>query len=212
MPTRRPYRSPLRQEQAEETRLRIRQSARSLFEVHGVAATTIAQIATAAGVSEQTVYAIFGGKGGIVRAMLEDLEESADQDAWVARIVAEPDPQRQLRLFVSFNRALFEAGAPILRALMAARSYPDVADVAERGDRNRREGTGRLVELLAGKRSLRDGLRAKDAAERLWLLTSAEQYLLATDGLGWAPSRYERWLGDVLERELLDPSPPDHTG
>ncbi len=211
MPESRPYRSPLRQGQADETRLRIRRSARTLFEAHGFVATTIAQIAAAAGVSSQTVYGAFGGKGGIVRTMLDDLEQSADQDGWVGRIVAEPNPGRQLRLFVSFNRTLFEAGAPILRAVLAARSHPDVASVAERGDDNRREGSARLVEILAGKRALRNGLRAKDAAERLWLLTSAEQYLLATDTLGWTPSRYERWLGDVLERELLEP-PPDEAG
>ncbi len=203
MTSRRRYRSTLREEQAEETKLRLRRAARELFEAKGFARTTIDQIADKAGVSSQTVYAVFGGKAGIVGAMLDDLEQAADEDAWVARMLGEADPHKRLRLFVSFNRALFEAGAPILRALMAARSHPDVAAVAEQGDRNRREGTTRLTRQLASEGALREGVRPKDAAERLWLLTSAEQYLLATDGLGWAPSRYERWLGDLLEAELL---------
>ena len=95
---------------------------------------------------------------------------------------------------------------------MEAKSYPDVAFIAERGDRNRRQGTSQLVETLAAKGALRSGLKAEDAAERLWLLTSAEQYLLATDTLQWTPSRYERWLGDLLEKELLEPTSPDSTG
>lgn len=137
-------------------------------------------------------------------AMLEDLEQSADEEAWVARIVAEENPRQQLRLFVSFNRTLFETGAPILRALMAARREADVAAVAERGDHRRRGGTSQVVRLLASKGALRRGLKPRDAADRLWLLTSAEQYLLATDTLGWSPARYERWLGDLMEAELLD--------
>ena len=202
----RPYRSPLRDERAQETRLRIRRSARELFAARGFSSTTIAQIAEEAGVSPQTIYAVFGGKGGIVGAMLEELEESAESEAWVARILAEEDPRRQLRLFVSFNRALFETGAPILRAVVVARSDPHVAAIAERGDARRREGTARLTRLLANRGALPRGLKPKDAAERLWLLTSAEQYLLATDRLGWAPARYERWLGDLLEAQLLDPA------
>ncbi len=202
----RPYRSTLRDKRARETRLQIRRSARELFAARGFAGTTIAQIAEEAGVSLQTVYAVFGGKAGIVGAMLEDLDQSADQDAWLARIAAEENPRRQLRLFASFNRTLFEAGAPIFRAIMAARTEADVAAVAERGDRKRREGTSQLVAVLASKGALREGLKPRDAADRLWLLTSAEQYMLAADGLSWSPSRYERWLGDLLEAELLDPA------
>lgn len=205
MPTKRPYRSTLRDERARDTRLRIRRTARALFTAQGFAATTITRIAEEAGVSPQTIYAVFGGKGGIVGAMLEELEESAGSEAWVARMLATEDPRKRLRLFASFNRALLETGAPILRAVVAARGDPAVAAIAERGDANRREGTTQLTRLLASEGALRKGLKPKDAAERLWLLTSAEQYLLATDQLGWTPARYERWLAVVLEADLLEP-------
>lgn len=208
MSTNRPYRSTLREERANETRLRIRKSARRLFATSGFAETTIAQIAEEAGVAPQTVYAVFGSKGGIVGEMLEDLEESADLDAWVARMIAEGDPHRQLRIFVSWIRTLCEEGAPILQAAVAARHEPDVATMAERGDENRRSGTTQLTQMWSSKGALRQGLGPNDAAERLWLLTSVEQYLLATDMLGWSPDRYEQWLGDLLDRELLEPQTP----
>ena len=158
--------------------------------------------------SPQTVYAVFGSKGGIVGEMLEDLEESIDHDSWVVRIQAEDDPRRQLRIFVSMNRTLFESGAPILCAVIAARSEPGVAAIVERGDGNRRQGTTRLTRLWSRRGALRQGLGSKEAAERLWLLTSAEQYLLATDELGWSPARYERWLGNLLETQLLQSELP----
>lgn len=183
-------------------------SARKLFAAHGFSETTIAQIAGDAGVAPQTIYAVFGSKGGIVGEMLEDLEESADIDTWVARIIAEGDPHRQLRIFVSMHRTLFEQGAPILRAAMAARNEPDVAAMADRGDANRRSGTMQLAQMWLQREALREGLESTDAAERLWLLTSPEQYLLATDRLGWSPDRYEQWLGDLVDQELLKPQRP----
>ena len=137
--------------------------------------------------------------------MLEDLEESAGIDAWVAKMIEEGDPHRQVRIFVSMNRSLFEKGAPILRAAMAARSEPEVVAFAERGDANRRLGTTELTQMWSHEGALRKGLEPADAAERLWLLTSVEQYLLGTDGLGWSPDRYEQWLGDLLDQELLEP-------
>jgi len=130
-----------------------------------------------------------------------------DLDAWVARMIAEADLHLHLRIFVSWIRTLFEKGAPILRATMAARSEPDVAAMAERGDENRRFGTTQLTQMWSRKGVLRKGLEPADAAERLWL-TSVEQYLLATDRLGWSPGQYEKWLGDLLDLELFEPHAP----
>jgi hypothetical protein len=55
--------------------------------------------------------------------------------------------------------------------------------------------------MWSRKAALREGLEPKGAAERLWLLTSVEQYLLATNGLGWTPDDYESWLGDLLDSQ-----------
>lgn len=208
MSTSRPYQSSLREQQAHETRLRIRESARRLFATQGFVETTIAQIAQEAGVAPQTVYSVFGSKGGIVSEMLEDLEESADRESWVARMMAEKDPHRQLRIFISWIRTLFEQGAPVLRAAIAARSDPDVTALVNRGDANRRFGCLQLTQMWSDEGELRKELKPEGAAERLWLLTSVEQYLLATDTLDWSPDTYEQWLGELLDQELLRPEQP----
>lgn len=201
--TGRPYRSTLREERALETRLRIRKSARKLFAAKGFVETTINEIAEDAGVAPQTVYSVFGSKGGIVAAILEDLQETAGESTRIAEIVSEEDSHRQLRLFVSWVRTFFEQGAPVIRAVLTAQSAPDVAALADQGDQNRQYGTRELAGMWASRGALRDGIELEDAAQRLWLLTSAEQYMLATDKLGWNPDQYEQWLGDLLERELL---------
>lgn len=203
MSTARPYRSSLRAEQAEQTRLKIRQAARERFERQGFADTTIAQIAESAGVAAPTVYATYGSKGGLVGAMLEELEEAADQAGWEARIRAETAPVRQLHLFVTWIRTLFEAGAPVIRAATDARSDPDVAAMMAQGDANRLGGTSELAEYWKECGALRPGLDAPEAAHTLWLLTSAEQFLLATDRLGWSPAKYERWLASLANHAIL---------
>ncbi len=207
MSTRRRYRSELREERARETRLRIRKSARRLFTDKGFVETTVAQIAADAGVSTQTVYASYGSKAAIVGAMLDELEEAVDRAARVDKLKTEQDPRRQLQMFVSTSRTLFEQGAPILRAAFAASGDPDLAAMARRGDDNRREGTRQLARRWAAVGALRPGLKEKDAADRFWLLTSPEQFLLAIDRLSWTPARYHRWLVSLLETELLGLAP-----
>jgi hypothetical protein len=43
----------------------------------------------------------------------------------------------------------------------------------------------------------------------MWLLSSVEQYLLATEVLGWSGNTYEQWLHELLDHLLL--APPAHT-
>ena len=183
--------------------MRIRRSASKLFSVSGFAETTINDVASEAGVAPQTVYAVYRSKRGVVASVLEDLEEEADEPARVAEIIATEDPHRQLRLFVAMNRALFEGRAPIVRAALAGRDDPDVAAFVDQGDQNRRRGTEAITGVWARGGALRHGVDHDEATQRLWLLTSPQQYLLATDKLGWDPDRYEQWLGDLLDHELL---------
>src|SRR5512135_3161620 len=68
---RRRYHSPLRAEQAEQTRGRILLAARRLFVQQGFAGTTVAAVAHAAGVSSDTIYASLGGKRGLLEGVLE---------------------------------------------------------------------------------------------------------------------------------------------
>jgi TetR/AcrR family transcriptional regulator, regulator of cefoperazone and chloramphenicol sensitivity len=204
--TGRRYRSSLRAEQAEQTRRKIRQAARGLFESNGFTETTIAEIARTAGVSVPTVYAVYRSKGGVVGAVLEEFEEGADQAGWEARIRAESDPVRQLHLFVAWICTLFASGSPVLRAAMDARTDPDVAAMIAQGDANRLGGTTALAEHWYQLDALRPGLEASEAARGLWLLSSAEQFLLATDQLGWSPAEYEQWLATLAEYAMFGAS------
>lgn len=205
----RSYHSSLREEQARQTRLRIRQAARELFASQGFTSTTIGEIAEKAGVSPATIYASFDSKAGVVAAMLEDMEESVGIGEQLDKVFAETDPYRQLRLYVATHCDLFSHSSDVLRAAMRAIEDPGVAALAAEGDRRRRQAIDALTSQWAKTGALRSGLTDLNAADRLWLLTTVDGYLNAVDQLGWTPEEYETWLADLAEREVLEPGGED---
>src|SRR6478736_6174244 len=71
VPARRRYSSGLRQQQARQTREQVLAAAAALFEESGWAGTTVAAIATRAGVAVETVYSGFGSKKQVLRAVVD---------------------------------------------------------------------------------------------------------------------------------------------
>ena len=65
----RSYDSPTRRAQAEQTRRQIAHAARTLFVERGWSGTRVRDVAAAAGVSEPTVYAVYGNKAGLAMAL-----------------------------------------------------------------------------------------------------------------------------------------------
>ncbi|MGH9185034.1 MAG: TetR/AcrR family transcriptional regulator [Acidimicrobiales bacterium] len=105
---RRRYDSSGRQEQARRNRRAVLQAARQLFLERGFAATTMPAIASAAGVSVQTVYKAFGNKPRLAKALFDVAMAGDDepvpmlQRASLERVRTEPDPRTKLRLYGEF--------------------------------------------------------------------------------------------------------------
>src|SRR5688572_12160285 len=97
---RRRYESPRRREQAAATRAAILEAASRLFERDGYVATSVAAIATEAGVAVKTVYLAFETKRGLLIALwhllLRGDEERvpAGERPWYREVLDEPDPEQ----------------------------------------------------------------------------------------------------------------------
>jgi AcrR family transcriptional regulator len=198
------YRSRLREDRAADTRRRIAIAARELFTQHGFAGATVAGIAERAGVSAPTVYATFGSKGGVLRALLAQLEEDADAAGWRARIDAEPDPHRKLDAFAAWTTAMFSTSRAVIAAAQGASDDPAMTQLRRQGDQHRREALRRLLSAMAD--NLRDDISGQQAVDRAWMLTGVELYLNAVDGCGWSDTDYQRWLAGLLRSQLLGPT------
>ena len=146
--TSRPYRSALREQQAEQTRELIAAAARARFLEKGWSGTSVRSVAAEAGVSEATIYAVYGSKAGLASSLIDAAEQRAD----VRRAVAEleqhaGDPLAQLGVFVAFDRRLYEVGGDVLRlAGEARRQHPDLGAAYDEG---RRRGDAERAKVFA---------------------------------------------------------------
>jgi AcrR family transcriptional regulator len=208
---RRAYRSRLRADQAASTRRRILECARKLFLENGYPTTSIAGIARAAEVSADTVYATFGTKLAILKAVFD---EGVVGDQADVPLLARPGPQSTRQLTDQRGQVaslaqgvveILERVAPLDEVLRGAAAVdPDAAELRRDIQLNqRRKAMRQTVRWLAANGPLRDGLSEQDAATVLWTLTSPEVYRLLRVDSGWSRKRYQNWLEGALIHGLL---------
>ncbi len=201
--TKRSYRSTVRDERADETRRRIAAAAQDLFVQHGFAGTTVADIAERAGVATPTVYATFGSKGAIIKALLTQMEGNADSASWIQRIKQGPTPQAKLAAFAEWTTVLLSSSKLMIKAASGAATEPAMMELRAEGDRRRREGLRGLIGALALDGALPKRLSEGRALDRAWMVTGVDLYLSATDGCGWSDDEYQQWLTALLHEQLL---------
>ncbi len=201
----RPYDSARRRLSAEQTRLRIAQSGRTLFAQLGYGATSIEAIANHAGIAVPTFYATYGSK----RALLFALLDAADAQANVVALQdslrgAAAAPGRQLSLMVSFTRRLYQQSEDLIEVARSAGSIePDLAALWAEGEQRRLRGVAPIVHSWAAAGALRQPLSEGDALDILWSLMGVDNYRLFVTERGWPPERYEKWLTATLKTLLL---------
>jgi AcrR family transcriptional regulator len=207
---RRPYDSPLRREQAAETRRRILHAAQERFERDGYAATSMAGIASAAGVSLKTVYLVFDTKSGLLRALwhllLRGEQESipVGEQPWYREVLDEPDPTRQLKLNMRNSLIVKTRAGAMLEVIRSAASVdPDIGALWQRIQTEFHDNQHAIVQSIADKQALATGLDVASATDILWALNHPSLYALLAGERGWSPERYEQWLNELLSAQLI---------
>ena len=206
----RSYNSPRRREQAAATRAVILEAAHRLFERDGYSATTIAAIASEAGVAVKTVYVAFETKSGVLRALWNRLLRGDEGDApvaqreWYREAVEEPDPERQLRLNARNARAAKTRVASLLEVIRgAAGTDVDIGALWKRIQTEFHDNQRVIVESLDQKKALKPGLGVDRATDSLWTLNHPDVWQLLVRERGWTPNEYEQWFGDAACAQLL---------
>jgi AcrR family transcriptional regulator len=203
----RPYRSERRRRQAEQTRLAILAAAGAVFRDRGYERASIAAIAAAAGVADETVYGHFRNKrtllGELVQRAVrgEDPRPVPEQEA--PRALTElADQREQLRAFAADIVRRLERAAPLVAVVAAAApGEPELAELLETLHAHRLRNLRVLVDALAANGPLR--VSRTEAAETVWALTSPELHQLLTRQRGWSRRRYVNWLGECLGALLV---------
>jgi AcrR family transcriptional regulator len=211
-PVKRPYRSTLREANADATRLAIVQAAARLFIEQGYVATSIESIAEAAGVSRATVFTSVGGKPELLKRAYDIALVGDDAQVPLAErerskaIRAEPDDTRYLDLYAGLVTEINGRLAAIYEAVRGAASAdPDVRAVFEKIQTERRIGAGHVIGDVLAKGRLRDGLDAEAAADLMWVLNDAGLLFLLVHGRDWSVDRFRTWLAATMREQLLPP-------
>lgn len=210
-PPTRPYRSPRRTSQAAETRLAVLSAAHREFLAKGWTRTTIAGIASAASVSNETIYSSFGSKKAVLQELVlravrgDQPATPLTEQAMPRRIADETDQARQVELFADDIARVLERVAPLMDvARTASRTDADIAALYTQFHQGRRRNLDWFASALSRNGPLRGGMDAKAAGDTLWRLASPDLYLLVRHDEGTSQQAYVEWLATSLKILLLD--------
>jgi AcrR family transcriptional regulator len=202
------YNSTGRLRAAQRTRARVLEVARERFLANGYAATTVAAISTAAGVSVETIYKSYGGKAGLVRALRDaalhgegsvPAEQRSDHQAALAG-----DPRAIIDGWGRLTSEVMPRVAPILLLVRAAAGADDEMAVVRRETED-----GRLERMAHNARHLvdgghvRDGLDLERVRDVLFAFSSPELYELLVLRQGWLTDDYSRFVADGIAAAVL---------
>jgi AcrR family transcriptional regulator len=199
----RTYSSALRREQAAETRRRVLAAASDLFAAQGYFATSLSQIAKAAGVSLDTVQATGAKRDLLLGAFeltfvgVETKDPLGDAAASLRPLAAERELSAFIEVWAEF---VVDANARIARLWRAFRAAATgdpstqalLEPLLQRRQRDYLTFIGMLVER--GAHLSIDERQVVAVADEMAYLFDPEGYLHFVDESGWSVARYRAWL------------------
>ena len=204
-PVKRAYKSDNREAAAGRTRVKVLEAGKHLFSRKGIDATTIAQIAERAGVSEATVYSVVKSKAGLLHALMhEAMFGPRFQDAQ-ERLAGVTDPVERIALTAHVARAIYEGESTGISLLMKASAFsPELRKTQQAFEVLRRDMQRERIDALFKAGRARSGLNKATASTLLWMFTSRDIYHKLVHESGWSPDEYQEWLKRTLLESLTD--------
>ncbi|ACZ85655.1 putative transcriptional regulator, TetR family [Streptosporangium roseum DSM 43021] len=204
------YQSRLREDGTRRTRQAIVAAAGELFVANGYVATSLADIAVAAGVARPTVFAAFGSKPALLREVLDQALAGDDAPVPVAdRPWFKPvwDATTQAAVLDAYAQVCVliggRAAALFETVRRAADAAPEVTELWDTLQANRRAGARMVVERLRSTGPLRPGLDGERAVDVMWLLNDPAHYSAMVQRCDWPADSFRDWLAGVMRDALL---------
>lgn len=204
------YQSPLREQSARRTRRAIVMAAQELFTAHGYAATSLADIAAAAGVARPTAFAAFGSKPALLRQVLDQALAGDDepipvaQRPWFQPVWEAPTPAAVLDAYAGVCTLISSRAARIFEVVRrAADEAPEIAELWDTLQRNRRAGARMVAEHAASLGPLATGLDIDHATDILWIFNDPAHYDTLVSRRSWPEPDYTSWLSSQIRHALL---------
>ena len=168
----------------------------------------VEDVATAAGVTRQTVYLNFGSRTGLLVAAVEHLDADGTLASLTREIIHAPNGVAALDAAVHLEAAYDPVIYPVAKVLIAARRTDEAALAAWQNRMEvRRNGARHVVERLAREGSLDPSWEIEAATDLAFALVSFEVWEHLVIERGWSASQYEEHLRRVLHAALLRDAP-----
>ncbi|MFJ9729718.1 TetR/AcrR family transcriptional regulator [Streptomyces sp. NPDC101209] len=210
---RRRYDSPLREERARQTRQAIIAAAHRLFVVQGYAATSFADIAKDAAVARPTVFAAFGSKAAVLREVVDQALAGDDEPVpvaerpWFRPVRDGRTPKAILSAYAEVCRIIGGRAAEVFEVVRrAADEGPELADLWETMQRNRRAGATMVIDLIEALEAS-PHLDRRRAVDLVWVFNDPSHYRTLVGACGWSEQEYTAFISDQMHHGLgLDDS------
>ena len=172
----RPYVQRRRAETRAETRARILAAARELIPT-AETSLPVAAIARHAGVAVQTIYDQFGSKGGLLIAVIGDVQDSLGLFESFGHVFRSPDGEEAMRRMIQATLSFWGRAWPYLEFLLRARRV-DAVVTREMTfiDRLRHAHFWAIAKRIEDEGRIRGGRPAEWAADQAFALTIPNVY------------------------------------
>jgi len=203
--TPRRYHSPKHEAMRQATRQSVIAAAGRLFSERGYAGSSIEAIAGAAGVAVPTVYAAFGNKRSILRAMIAAAIEGERPRPVAERLREQaagvPDPATRVQKLMRLHVLLLAKTADVRRVVRgAAATDPEIQalldEVYSRVYTDCQTSAGLALSVAS------DDARTRRLADVMFAFTSSDLFDLLTGQRGWSVAEYERWAIQTVTAAL----------
>jgi AcrR family transcriptional regulator len=208
--TTRRYTSPIREAGARRTRRAIVTAATDLFSTHGYAATSLTDVAEAAGVARPTVTAAFGSKLGLLEHVLDQALAGDDEPVPVAerpwfRPVWEATTQAAaLDAYAEVCTLVGSRAARMFEVVRrAADGSPEAASLWATLQANRHAGAAMVIAQVCRLGPLTSAHDEAAATDMLWILNDPAHYDALVHLRGWPEGTFTTWLASQMRHAIL---------
>ncbi len=204
IPKKRTYNSENRNAQAAQTRNRILESARQLFQSAGFECVTIEQLAQAAEVSTPTIYSLFQSKRGVLFALMDEALPTEQFNALVEESKQEKSAKKRLMITAKIARQLYDSERAQIDIFQGASVLaPEFKEQQKEREQRRYLRQEEYVKTLMKDKALLNGLSLSQARDILWAFTGRDIYRMLVIERGWTSEEYEKWLAQLLIKTLI---------
>ena len=193
-----------REEYAEATRKAIVEAARKLFCASGYFGTKVEDIAAEARVSPATIYAVTGGKQGLLQTLMDMGTAAPNVAATHEAIAATQDPVEVIDRTARGIRRVREGFGDIARVIIQTAPHDEsAAETYAVAVKRYRDALAVTAQRLADLDALREGMGVERATDILWFYFGFAGLDTLIKDNGWDCDSAEKWLAQQARKALL---------